>query len=405
MTSKDIKNRPGLRRPPLNPKGGKHGRSGTPATFTLREQVGPSEIMAPEDDPAWGWFMRIFVTAMVVAMGVVIANAYQYYKRPYVTYTVSKGEVVTSVYAKGQVEPKNIQKMISLLPDIAVVNKVNAKVGDLVKRGTLVFEISDKILLSRILESSQLVDYQRMLLRGAQIYLREGRADQKDVDERRLELQDAERRMDFYVNFLPDTKIHAELSGYVLRLDVEPDDVIKPGQLLMWLGEASPRWVMLEMEENLATKISPGDEVRLYVGFKGSPKIKDYTESGTVSKIVPPLRYKELPFEEDTYEVYVDLAPEVRPQPEALMPVSAEILNRRVQDVTWVNYRSIYKYTYVLVKKPDGTVEARYVELGEKGHRGKKVEVISGVEPGEEVLSFPEDYVSRFGDIELPGAG
>lgn len=400
MSKKDIKNPPGKRRPPLNPKGSREDRK--PAYVppdSDDEQTG--DIL--QDNPATAVFLKAFAVLMVIMIGVVIANAYQYYKRPEVTYVVERGDVITSTYGKGHIEPKNIQKIALELPDISVVNAVHADVDNVVRRGDLLIEISDKILISRIFIASQHIDYYKLNYKNAVEFFHRRYATEADLKREKQKLEDAERQLEFYKSFVDNTKIYAERNGIVLERNVDPGDKVEPGQTLMWVGERSPRWVMLDIEEEEARNIRIGDQAMLYFGYVAAPRMEDYEHHGIVSRIVPPLKYKDLPFEKDTYEIYVEPDPEA-PQPPSRTPVSAEILHKDVTDVPWVQYRSVYKETYVFVKEPDGTVKARYVELGAKGHRGNRIEVIRGLDVGERVVLFPQEYVARYGRPDLPPA-
>jgi RND family efflux transporter MFP subunit len=168
--------------------------------------------------------------------------------------------------------------------------------------------------------------------------------------------------------------ILAPKSGRIVDRLAEPGDMAIPGQPLLTLYDPESLRLEVPVREDLAVGLEPGTKVMVHVDAV------DRDIEGVVSQRVPQaeaasrsfLIKVELPSAERLFEgMFGRLRIPVGERRHLCLPIDA--------------IREIGQLQFVDVVRDDKTLERRFIRTGRRGIPGK-IEVLSGVEAGEEVV-------------------
>jgi RND family efflux transporter MFP subunit len=173
------------------------------------------------------------------------------------------------------------------------------------------------------------------------------------------------------------TTIKATKSGRVVDRQAEPGDIARPGMPLLVIYDARSLRVEAPVLEHLAVKLRTGQKLRVYLDAVS----REY--EATVDEIVPQadapsrsfLVKASLPKSDDLYEgMFARLKIPAGERVHLCLATAA--------------IQTIGQLEFVYVVQDDGTAERRYIKTGRLGMPGR-IEVLSGVQPGERVLLDP----------------
>ncbi len=173
---------------------------------------------------------------------------------------------------------------------------------------------------------------------------------------------------------LRDTYIRAPFEGYVAKRMVNLGELVKPQTQVMSVVRVNPLKVTAEIPEKMAPWIKSGEPVELHVDA-----YPDRSFTGTVSRISPAVNTSTRAF---PFEARV-------PNEDALLKpgtfARVHITTGKVDDVMTVPYAAIqYRYGVNRVFVIDGDrLAARELKIGDR--IGDRIEIVSGVKPGESV--------------------
>jgi HlyD family secretion protein len=313
------------------------------------------------------------------------------------TAEVTRERIERVVVATGTIEP---EREVEVRPRTAgIVERIPVETGDRVERDQVVVELERELLEAQVREARAAVDAARVEVRYAGIELeraatlrqRGALSDQaQDTARARQEkaqaaVAQAEARLLSLDVQLRYTTVRAPLAGIVLDVFVEEGNAVSPvtavtgGTLLMSIaGDAS---VHLEglVDENEVARVATGQPARLR-----TEAFAERVFAGSVRKIAPlGQRVQNVTY----FEVEVEIAD---PDAKLLLPrmsADADIVTEVVEDAVVVPETALrYRGAEVQVDVLDGDEppEPRTVRLGIVD--GARVQVLSGVSPGEKVL-------------------
>jgi membrane fusion protein, multidrug efflux system len=171
------------------------------------------------------------------------------------------------------------------------------------------------------------------------------------------------------------TVIDAPQAGTVVDTLAEPGEIASPGMPLVTIYDLSSLRLEVPIMENLAGKIRPGDRLAVQIdAFKGQQF------EAIVDEVVPQAQAASRSF-------LVKLRlPKIEGAYEGMFGVvKIPVDERRFFCLNQQAVQTIGQLTFVEVVHEDHTLERRMVKLGRVGMPGR-VEVISGLEPNEQVL-------------------
>ncbi len=237
---------------------------------------------------------------------------------------------------------------------------------------TTTYERLRKLAADRAVTAQQL-DEAEARYRGAQAQRTMAdaavRAAQTRIEQARAAIGGAEAQLSY-------ARIAAPFAGRVLERRAELGSFLSPGAPVYVLEQDGLLRVEAAIDESLSGRVRVGDAVHLTIGDR--PPIE-----GKIGEVVPAIEVGSRAF-----LVKIDLpaasAPGLRPGMFARVALHAGKTGRLEVPAAAVSRRGQLDRVYVV---EEGRARLRVVTLGEP--RGERVEVLSGIDPGEQVVAAP----------------
>lgn len=213
---------------------------------------------ANEAKPRRRW-RRLAVLALLLAAG----GAGAWYAMGGVTTVVAsrpeRGPAVEAVYATGAVEPTYWAKVAST--QVGRIAEIPVKEGDKVKTGDVLMRLDDREAKARLAE---LVAKERFLAADVERMARLAQRDfasqqtwQRTVSDHAAAVAAAAQAR----QRLSDLTLVAPLDGEVLRLDGNVGEVLRSGDVVVWIGQREPMRIEAEVDEEDIHKVLRGQKV------------------------------------------------------------------------------------------------------------------------------------------------
>jgi multidrug efflux pump subunit AcrA (membrane-fusion protein) len=293
-------------------------------------------------------------------------------ERQQYTLEQQQAALARSLAQYGATDPKNLPEF-EKTPD---VQKANA---DLVL-ATQAFDRANE-LFKRTLISQQALDDARAALQSARATYDAALQNAKNL---RASIHASEATMKLAGRQLRDTEIRAPFDGYVEKRLVNLGELVRAQMPVMAVVRLNPLKVVAEIPEKLSPWITDGRPVELRVdAYQGR------TFTGKVTRISPAVNAATRAF---PFEALVPNA-DAALKPGTFARVHVEI--GKVDDVLTLPYAAIqYRYGVNRVFVVEGnTLAVRELTVGER--LGDRIEITSGVKPGERVAVTDVDTLTE----------
>jgi RND family efflux transporter MFP subunit len=280
----------------------------------------------------------------------------------------SRGSAVQAVYATGTVEPVQWAKVTPLvrgrIVELCKCEGEDVKRGDFLARldtGEAEAEISE--LKARVQYLAEDVERYRALLARGTVSRQSFDRAVSDHDQARAALAAARERRDNLI-------LRAPMAGTVLRRDGEVGEVVDPGQVLFWVGQATPLWIVAEVDEEDIPVVAAGQKTLIK-----ADAFPDRELTGTVGQITP----KGDPVSK-AYRVRIDLPADTL----LLIGMTTEIniVAAEKADALLVPTTAVARGAVFVVE--DDRLSARPVTIGIRGD--DRTEIESGLSGNERVV-------------------
>ncbi len=324
---------------------------------------------------------------------------------------VTRGELTDKAMAIGTIEPRVEVGVKSILA--GVVRKRYAEVGDYVKKGAPLLEISpnptplELIELRRSIEMREidLKNLQRELDRQAELKKQNLNSDsdlelaQRRVDESTVQLSLARERLALQESGKVDgsgaveTIIRSPIDGFVLEDSIEIGDPVvalspyQEGTVLMRMAAMKDLIFRGTVDEIDVGRLTEGMPVVIKIGALPDAKV-----NGKLSKIWLKARKQE---QATVFPIEIQLVEVKGTTLRAGYSANAEVIIARRDSVLLIPERLITQRndsSFVTVKKADGTSEERRVKTGLSD--AINVEVLEGLTEGELVMEKPPKEIT-----------
>ncbi|MEI7491603.1 MAG: efflux RND transporter periplasmic adaptor subunit [Bacteroidota bacterium] len=175
--------------------------------------------------------------------------------------TVIKKSLTNLVSMVGLIDPENDVEIISEAK--GMITRLNFKIGDQVKKGTVLVEIDDAIIKSDL--ARQEINYfkaKRDFDRNKTLYEQNSiSASQLDIS--RLDMQAAENDLTRAKRALDDTKVKAPINGTINTKKVNEGSYIQQNSSIGNIVDISTMKVKVSISEKDAFVLHPGDSVEI----------------------------------------------------------------------------------------------------------------------------------------------
>jgi HlyD family secretion protein len=347
----------------------------------------------------------LIVIGVVVVLGViVVANVT---KKPtgeeVDTQKVKYGSILSRVSATGELRAKaqvNLQAQV-----MGVVDKLPVKEGDVVGRGDLLLELDRKSYEANLVLARSRFDQARLshgrvesLYAQKLISSEQYEASQAAAEMARAQYEQAQDQYD-------KTIIRAPISGTVAKLNIEEGEAVMigtmnySGTVLLVIADMSRMQAIVDVDETDVVSVELEQKAKVEVDA-----LPDSSFTGRVTRIgyMPTANaLTAATTQSTTFEVEVTLdstAPCLRPG----MNVRAEIVTAELDSVLVVPIQSAgrrevkgQEYETVYLVKEGKAVMTR-VKTGRSSDT--ELEIVSGLKPGDEVISGPYKTLSKLTD-------
>jgi HlyD family secretion protein len=325
---------------------------------------------------------------------------------------VTRGELTDKAMAIGTIEPRVEVGVKSILA--GVVRKRYAEVGDYVKKGAPLLEISpnptplELIELRRSIEMRQieLKNLQKDLERQTELKKQNLNSDtdvelaQRRVDESTVQLSLSQERLALQENGkivggdnAVETVIRSPIDGFVLEDSIEIGDPVVPltpyqeGTVLMRMAAMKDLIFRGTVDEIDVGRLTEGMPVVIKIGA-----LPDAQVTGKLSKIWLKARKQE---QATVFPIEIQLVEVKGTTLRAGYSANAEVIIARRDSVLLIPERLITQRndsSFVQVKQADGTGAERYVKTGLSD--AINVEVLQGLSEGELVMEKPPKEIT-----------
>ena len=186
--------------------------------------------------------------------------------------------------------------------------------------------------------------------------------------------------------------VRSPVSGRVLRLVKESEGVVEPGTALVEVGDPAALEIVVDLLSAEAVKVVPGQRVVIDAWGGAAPL------NGVVRRVEPFgfTKVSALGIEEQRVNVIIDITdpPERWARLGHGYRVEPSIVLWENDDVIKVPRSTLFRHGdgWAVFAANDGRAVRRDVELGEGN--GLEVQVLSGLEPGEQLVLHPSERVS-----------
>lgn len=316
---------------------------------------------------------------------------------PPATATVKRARIERVVVATGTIEPV---KEVEVRPRIAgIVEHIRVKEGELVKRGQVLVEIEKSLLAAQVREARAALEQARVEARYAGIDLERARrlrqggaASEEKLDgararqeQARAGVAGAQARLDTLKTQLDYATVVSPLAGRVLEIPTEEGNAVSPvtavtgGTLLLSLAATDGLNLKGLVDENEVARLELGMPARVRTEAFGDRVFK-----GRVKEIAPVgQRVQNVTYFEVKVQITDPDAGLLRPR----MSGDADIVAEVVPDAVVVPETALrYRGEQVYVEVPDGSSPPADHDVTIGIVDGDRVQVLSGVEPGEQVV-------------------
>lgn len=171
----------------------------------------------------------------------------------------TRGPAVEAVYATGAVEPVYWAKVASTL--VGRIAEIPVKEGDAVKSGDVLIKLDDREAKAKLAESEArerfLNSEVTRMTTLAQRDIASQQAHQRVVSEYAAAVAAAAAAR----QRLADLTLTAPLDGEILRLDGNIGEVVRSGDVLIWVGHCCPMRIEADVDEEDIPKVQRGQTV------------------------------------------------------------------------------------------------------------------------------------------------
>lgn len=329
---------------------------------------------------------------ILAALAMIVLGAAAYWGpgalRPAVAVVpAERGIAVQAVYATGVVEPVTWARVSPLVR--ARIVDVCACEGMTVARGDELARLDDAEPSAILAElearetflAGEAARYRNLLERGVVSTQAYERAT-SELLQIRAEIRAQRTRLDNYT-------LRAPIDGTVLRRDGEIGEIVGPDNIVFWVGQPQPLWIVAEVDEEDIPLVAPGKPVLI-----DANAFPDHSLPGTVTQITP----KGDPLNK-SFRVRIALPGDT---PLMIgMTVEVNVIVREVDDAVLVPATALVGDTVFVVAGE--RVSARTVAPGIRG--GTRIEIRDGLTAGERIVADPPPGLRDGERVRIDAAG
>jgi len=314
-----------------------------------------------------------------------------------------KGEITSRVESTGELKAKD-QVNISA-QTIAQIERINYAEGDYVKKGALLIELdATQAQANQVLAEAGLKQAEQDLARGKTLFEKK-LISQQEFDQVQLSYTTAKTKYDQAHDALLKTRIYAPISGRIIQLNVKEGETVvmgtmnNSGTILMVLADMTTMMAVVDIDETDTPDLKIGQPAEVT-----ADALPDSIFKGKVTKIgLMPVKNLLSTDQATNFEVEIvlkEFSPLLRPG----MNVSADIITAEKKDILTVPAQAMGRRmkdkkmteTVFIVKGKKAVLKE--IETGSSSD--SDIEIVSGIELGDTIITGPYRVLSKLKDGE-----
>lgn len=326
---------------------------------------------------------------LAIVLGIVCFRLFQFLHKPEAepvepvrvrAAQVTRGSLSASSPVTGRISPADEAVIIPLAA--GTVTRVNVKIGDKVARGAVLFEIDSTAAAAGYAQAAAAYASAKADLDRADLLYREGAVSLQTLEQARLRHQSALSSSQIAREAYDNCMVRSPISGYVTSLSVAAGSVVSQAPAGS-VADVSRLVIKTAVSEFLISHLKEGDPVEISVNTLGSA-----TFGGIISELSPAPAAGSL-----TYPATIEVSDSTGAV-KAGMFAEVRVISREKKDVLLVPSDAVLmKNGQPAVVVLDGNIPShRPVTTGLDN--GTAVEIISGLEEGETVVTRGQQYIA-----------
>ncbi len=315
--------------------------------------------------------------------------------------TATYGPITSTVEATGTLKAK-AQVDISA-EAIGRVRKIFVNEGDIVKKGARLIQLDDEQDRANLGLAKARFEQAEMVFNRAQSLIEKNLISKEEYEISRTNYEVSKAQFLQAQDKLDKTKINAPIAGKIMKINVEEGETVllgtmnNPGTVLLTIADMSKMIAIVKVDETDVPNI------KVDMPAKVSPDaLPDTSFKGVVSKVgLMPIQNVISTETAINFEIELELAefsPELRPG----MTIKAEVITAKKDSVLKVPAQAVGKRkfkgketTSVFLFK-DNKAVMKEVETGTSSDTD--IEIKSGIQPNDQVITGPYRIVSKLKD-------
>ncbi len=347
--------------------------------------------------PHWKWILLLAVLA-VIALFIFLRVYFKKERETHIERPVIQAEVIIPTLEELPIlreVPGNVVSAYeaTLASKISgLVEEIRVKEGNLVKAGEVLIILDSRDLKAQLQQAqaefeNATVHYQRM----RQLFAQESVARQ-ELDNAERTYKVAEAAKNIIEANLTYTVIKAPFDGVITDKIIEVGETATPGRPLLRLEDNQHLRLEVTVAATDIGAILLGEKVEVRLDALGEESLM-----GRVAKILPAADPST-----HTVSVKVDLPWQPRLRSGLFGKMILPVGSRKVLIIPLSAVLQKADLARVYVVNESGIIQARFIRLG-KIHQDR-VEVLSGLEPGEKILAHAQEGLEGMRIQSVPGA-
>ncbi len=340
--------------------------------------------------PSWSSSTLYFIIVLqfLVLVGGGLVGTWQYFKFVSSLKGDMKREIPKSIVEVTPVEQGTFETFTSTVGTLKAANYViirpemDGKVkevlflsGEKVAKDEILLKLEDAVLEAVVREARAKVDLWKSKAQRAKILHEKKAGTLKDKEESLSQYIGAQAELDRALANLEKTRIRAPFDGTIGFKDVSIGAYVKAGEDIVTLDDTHNVKVEFRLPENMLDKVSIGNKVKLEID--GFPDNVYEASIEAIDTNIDPLGHSlrvraNLDQTEDLFKpgLFAKVKVLLNAHEDVLLVPEAALESRGTQE-----------YVYIVV---DGVAKRMPVKTG--GRNGEKVEILAGLEPGQNVV-------------------
>ncbi|MCF8302922.1 MAG: efflux RND transporter periplasmic adaptor subunit [Bacteroidales bacterium] len=274
------------------------------------------------------------------------------------------------------------------------IKTIHVEEGERVKKGELLVNLKTEVTQNSIEEVKTSLELARITFRKQKELWQDSIGSEIQYLEAKNRMESLERRMETLKSQLDMAKIEAPFDGIIENVILKEGELASPGARVIELVNLDKIKIVADVSEEYLSAIREGDKVT--VEFPAYPGFKREIPIGFVGNVINP--------ENRTFSIQLKMDNSnemIKPNIISVLHINDYSNDSAMIVPSIILKRDIKGFFVFIARKTNGSLKAKkvYVENGESYQN--KTEILSGIEPGDKVITEGYNKVTTGTEVEI----